>query len=345
MTDTLDKNITKLGQLLDQAKTVLVLQPEKPDTDSLTAALTLEQLIGDQGKEVVMYCQDEVPRYIAYFEGADRVSDEFPDHYDLAILVDTGGPQQMSRTLEKYVGRLSKKPFVIIDHHPKRTPMPFETIDIVAQTNATGEVIEMVADKLGWKVTAAAASLIVPGLLADTLNFSIHSLRPEALETAARMMRYGADIGKIHEDYRKVDALTPELLELKGRLLSRLELYGDGKIALIMVSPEELKQYAEIHDPSDLVIYELQRARGVQVAVVMRNYGGLSKKIKVPPRANMPVAAATCAQFGGGGHDRAAGCQFNDTPIAEAKDQFVAALSKQICDYESTHTPAEQPAK
>ncbi|HUC87105.1 MAG TPA: DHHA1 domain-containing protein, partial [Candidatus Saccharimonadales bacterium] len=138
--------------------------------------------------------------------------------------------------------------------------------------------------------------------------------------------------------------LTPELLQLKGRLLARLELYAEGKIALVTVTPEELKQYAELHDPADLVIYELQNALGVAVAVVMRHYGGEGNKIKVSTRATMPVAAKACMDFGGGGHDRAAGCQINNTSLSEAKANFVASLSKHIREYEHLQHPSQKKA-
>jgi nanoRNase/pAp phosphatase (c-di-AMP/oligoRNAs hydrolase) len=66
--------VKEFKQLVTDAETILILQPEKPDTDSLTTSLALEQILGDIGKEVVMYCKDTIPTYISYFEGADRVS-------------------------------------------------------------------------------------------------------------------------------------------------------------------------------------------------------------------------------------------------------------------------------
>jgi phosphoesterase RecJ-like protein len=325
--------LKKLNDLVGSAKTILILQPEKPDTDSLTSSLALENILGDQGKEIVLYCKDPIPKYISYFSGADRIVDEFPNNFDFTILVDTGGPQMLTRTLESYGPKLQKKPFVIVDHHANRSSMPFETIDIIEPSaTSTCELVVDIARNLDWKISAEAASLIVPGILADTRNLSIQATTPKTVRTVADMMEAGADLFAIHSAYREADALIPELLELKGRLLSRMELFADGKIALIVVTPEELKQFADIHDPADLIVYEMQWAKGVEIAVVMRNYG---TKIKVSTRANMPVAAQACGEFGGGGHDRAAGCQINDTPIAEAKANFVKVLTQKIKDYEA----------
>jgi len=341
---TLADAIKELGRLVDEAKTILVLQPEKPDTDSLTSSLALEQILGDLGKTVILYCRDEVPKYISYFAGADRVQDEFPDQFDLTLIVDTGGPQALARTLLAYQGRLTKKPIAIIDHHPNRESLPFATHEVVDRTaTSTCEVVIAVAEQLGWAINPEAANLLVPGILADTRNLSIATVGAATFRTMAKLIDLGADVYKAHEAYRASDHLTVDLLQLKGRLLGRIELYCDGKIALVTVMPEELKQYAELHDPADLIIYDLQNALGVAVGAVMRHYGGETNKIKISTRASMPVAAKACMDFGGGGHDRAAGCQINDTPLAEAKANFVRSLTKHIQEYERDHAALQHP--
>ena len=334
------KATEELGKLVEAATTILILQPEKPDTDSLTSSLALEQALGDIGKTTTLYCRDAVPKYIAYLEGADRVHDVFPDKFDLTIIVDTGGPQALSRTLEKYQGRLTKKPIAIIDHHANREPMPFPLLEVIdATSTSTCEVVIEICEQLGWKLNNDAASLLVPGILADTRNLSIATVTSKTFRTVADMIDLGANIHQIHENYRSADRLTPELLQLKGRLLNRMESYADGKIALVSVTPDELKAYAELHDPADLVIYELQQLRDVAVGVVIRDYGGETKKIKISTRANLPVAAKACMDFGGGGHDRAAGCQTNDRPLKEVKEAFVASLTRHIKEYEALQHP------
>lgn len=338
--------IDELGELVAKAKTILILQPEKPDTDSLTSSLALEQILGDLGKEVIIYCKDEVPKYIAYFEGVDRLQNEFPNKFDLTLIVDIGGPQALARTLESFQGRLTKKPIGLIDHHPNREPLPFpahEVLDMAA--TSTCEVVLTICDQLGWELNAAAANLLVPGILADTRNLSIATVGAPSFRAVARLIDLGADVYAAHEAYRSADRLTPELLELRGRLLQRIEMHAGGKIALVVVTPAELKQYAELHDPADLVIYDMQNAKDVAVAAVLRHYGGESNKIKISTRATMPVAAKACQAFGGGGHDRAAGCQTMETPLSEVKAKFIKVLTKQIHDYEALqHADAPEAA-
>lgn len=298
-------NIKKFARLVGDAKTIVVLQPEKPDSDSLCSALALEQILGDLGKEVALYCQDEVPGYISYFEGADRVVDALPNQFDLVILVDTGGAQQIARTLEKHQGRLAAKPFVILDHHATREPLPFTTIDIIdPQAAATGELIARIAGELGWNINAEAASLIVPAITADTLGMTTPNTTAETVATVADMVRRGANLYELNQARLAAAALDPDILHLRGQLLQQVEFLLDGKLALLTVGPEILKEYAKRYDPAALVVYDMQHVRGVELAVVIRNY---APKIKLSLRANGPYAAPVAGAFGGGGHPQASG--------------------------------------
>lgn len=324
--------IAALGELIESAETILVLQPEKPDSDSLSVSLAFEELLENAGKKVIMYCQDKIPSYISYYHGADRVVDRFPDKFDLTILVDCGSPRQIERTLEKHQVALTKQPFAIVDHHANRQDMAFEATQLIDPTStSTCELLVKIAKQLDWPLTKPAADAMIPGVLADTRNLSIPTTTAETFEVMATLLRAGGDLNASHDAYRKVSALSSELVNLKGRLLARAEFPDDGNIAVVAVTAAETAQWAEIHDPSDLVIYELQRTKGVVCAVVLREYTG--GKIKVSTRANAPVAAKTCEAFGGGGHDRAAGCTITDQPIAAAQAAFIKELTHQIKDY------------
>lgn len=326
---------SQLKQLTDKAKVILVLQPEKPDTDSLGTSLALEQILGDLGKEVVMYCQDAVPTYLRIFEGWDRVSDVFPAKFDFTIAVDFGDPQQMERTLAKYATQLQSKPFVIMDHHKTRKPMAFASIDIIdPSTAATGELVVKVCHELGWPINLAAAYAIVPSILADTLGLSTPTTTAETVEVVAQMVRIGVDLAELRRRREIAGALEPDLLKYKGELLQRIEYHAEGRIALLVITPEELTKYADLHDPADLVNQEMRTVQGVQIAAVLRNYNSTiyGRKIKISMRANLPIAAKAAQHFGGGGHDQAAGCTVEGREPDEVKHELVKVITPLLQD-------------
>lgn len=74
---------------ISAANKILVIQADNPDSDSLGSALALESILGEQGKYVWMYCGVDIPMYLRYFSGWDRVTAELPSEFDLSIIVDT----------------------------------------------------------------------------------------------------------------------------------------------------------------------------------------------------------------------------------------------------------------
>ncbi len=325
------ENTDQLRELVDKAQTILVLQPEKPDTDSLGTSLALEQILGDLGKDVVMYCQDEVPTYIRILDGWDRVAHDLPAKFDFTILVDCGGPQQIQRTLDKHQAKLIAKPFVILDHHANRSPMPFPTIDVIdASSAATGELVVKVAKLFDWKINLDAANAIVPAIMADTLGLSTPTTTAETVDAVADMVRIGVDLADLRRQREIAGALEPEISNLKGQLLQRVEYFAEGQIAIVIVTPEELAKYADIHDPADLVSQEMRQIKGVQIAAVLRNYNSSihGNKIKISMRANLPIAAKAAQHFGGGGHAPAAGATVEVRPVEEVKKELVEVITK-----------------
>jgi len=50
--------------------------------------LALEQILHAMGKEPFLYCSIDMPTYLRYLSGWDRVSNIMPNHYDASIIVD-----------------------------------------------------------------------------------------------------------------------------------------------------------------------------------------------------------------------------------------------------------------
>jgi bifunctional oligoribonuclease and PAP phosphatase NrnA len=329
----LETQINKLDKLIKAANTIMVLQPEKPDTDSLATSIALEHILSDLGKEVIMYCYDDAPVYLHHVDGWDRVTTEFPKKFDLTILVDTGGPQMLSRTLEKYTREFMSKPFVIIDHHGTREPMPFETVDVIEPLcSATGELVVKIAGQLGWKISLDAAKAIVPSILADTRGLTVPTTTADTVQTVADMVRIGVNLNDLALKFREISALDPDILKLKGKLIGMIEYYLDNKIAIVVIPPDILKEYADRHDPADLVVYEMQGTRGVVVAATLRDYASEmhGHKVKISMRANREIAAKAASHFGGGGHPQAAGAKVEGKPVDEVKKELVEVLTKLI---------------
>lgn len=88
----------QIRSIVDAAEHIVIVQADNPDGDSLASALALESILGDLGKTVSLYCGSDVPSYLRYLEGWDRVQNELPIRFDASIIVDTSAIFELRNT-------------------------------------------------------------------------------------------------------------------------------------------------------------------------------------------------------------------------------------------------------
>lgn len=293
--------------LILSSQKITIIQAENPDGDSLGSALALEEILGEQGKEVKLFCPVDIPKYLRYFEGWDRISDNlWPS--DLFIIVDTASQTLISKIWENplYRNILEKSQVLVIDHHTDATPdLEFEYEIISEEASSAAEVILNLAEFSNWKINLAAAEKMLGAILSDTLGFSTQNVTDKTFQNAAKLTKLGAKTSKIEEARREFSKKAPEILNYKGKLLQRVEYFCDGKLAIIHIPWDEIREFSDKYNPSVLVIDEMRLVEGVEVCVAIKTYpdGKLTGKV----RTNSPVAADIAGYFGGGGHAYAAG--------------------------------------
>lgn len=301
------KDLEIAKNLIEKATKITVIQAENPDGDSLGSALALEEILGEAGKEVQLFCPVDIPKYLRYFSGWDRISDNlWPS--DLFVIVDTASQVLLSKIWENplYRNLLEKTPILVIDHHTDATPdLEFSHEIILKEASSCAEVIFDFAKNSGFKINQQAAEHLMGAILSDTLGFSTQNVSPETFEIASQLTKLGASTAKIEEARREFSKKSPEILEYKGELIRRIEYFLDGKLALVHIPWDEIKKYSDKYNPSVLVIDEMRLVEGVEVCVAIKTYpdGKLTGKV----RTNSPVAADIAGYFGGGGHAYAAG--------------------------------------
>jgi phosphoesterase RecJ-like protein len=316
-------------QSITEASKVVVIQAENPDGDSLGSALALEAILGDLGKEVVLYCPVEIPKYLRYFTGWDRVVTTFDPTADLAIIVDTSADILLTKVLETPGVRhyLESHPVIVFDHHTTKSTLSFEHLPIFETAISTSEVIFRLAKQAEWDISTDAAEHLLGAQLADSLGLSIQTVTPENYRIAAELTELGAHVAVIEERRREFMKKSPEILAYKGRLLERIEYLLEGKLALVHIPWDEIQSYSDQYNPSVLVLDEMRLVEGVQVAVAIKTYpdGKLTGKL----RSNVAVAETVAGYFGGGGHPYAAGFRVYDQ-LDVVTNELVTASDKAL---------------
>ena len=323
-----------VDKLLKQATHICVIQAENPDGDSLGSALALEAIFSEMDKKVSLYCPVEIPKYLRYAKGWDRVTDELPKNFDLTIIVDTSSATLLDRAIvPENLSQLTRHPIVVIDHHLTESDLPFEfTMVNNSKAVATGELIHDMAKKLKWPVPADAADNLAISILADSLGLITESTTAQSIHTLAELVEKGAKVSDIENRRREFMKKPARILEYKGRLLQRIEYYLDGALAVIHVPWEEIQEYSDQYNPSVLVLDEMRLVEGVRLAVAIKTYpdGKMTGKLRANPDAK--IAETVAKFFGGGGHAYSAGFRIYDETLDQLKAELVSATDKALQD-------------
>lgn len=318
--------------LIDTAQKIVVIQAENPDGDSLGSSLALEEILGDLGKEVVLYCPVAIPKYLRYITGSDRVISDFETSADLAIIVDTSADVLLTKVLETPGVRhfLESHPVLVIDHHITGSTLTFDHTMLDQEAVASSEVIYNLATESGWAINEQAAENMLIAILADSRGLSTPTVTSESYFVAGKLTELGAKVSVIEERRREFMKKSPEILAYKGELIGRIEYLLDGKLAIIHIPWEDIQKYSGQYNPSVLVLDEMRLVEGVELAVGIKTYpdGKVTGKLQ----ANIPIAEQVAGYFGGGGHNYAAGFRAYDdydTIVSE----LVTATNKAIQEY------------
>ncbi len=322
-------------ELVNSAKKIVIIQAENPDGDSLGSSLALEEILSDLDKEVSLYCPVEIPKYMRYIIGWDRVVAEFDTTADLAIIADTSADVLLTKVLETSGVRsfLESHPVLVIDHHTDTaSTLSFPHTALFQEAAATGEILYKLAEKAGWKINPQAAEDMLVAIMSDSLGLTTPNVLPNTYLVAGKLTELGASNAAIEGRRREFMKKAPEILKYKGELLQRIEYFLEGKLAVVHIPWDDIQAYSDKYNPSVLVLDEMRLVENVDLAVAIKTYpdGKITGKL----RGNLPIAEQVAGYFGGGGHKYAAGFRAYeeyDTIIKE----LVNAAHKAIEEYEA----------
>ena len=323
--------------LIESAQKIMVIQAENPDGDSLGSALALEEILSDLGKDVHLYCDVEMPKYLHYVNGWDRVTQDFDTSADLAIIVDTTSETLISKALQINGVRhyFESHPVLVIDHHTETdSTLQFDHTVLAEEAVATSEIIHKLAVESDWSVNAQAAEDMLIAIMSDSLGLTTQNVTPSTFHTVGELVALGAHNSIIEERRREYMKKSPEILAYKGRLLERIEYSLDGQLATVHIPWDEIAEFSDQYNPSVLVLDEMRLVLGVKIAIAFKTYpdGKLTGKI----RSNLPIAEQVAGFFGGGGHKYASGFRVFES-YDKIMSELISATDKAITQYEENN--------
>ena len=302
------------ASFLERSDKFVILTHASPDGDTLGSAYALADALCALNKRVFVVCPDKIPEKFGYL-----IKEYEAFEPETVVAVDIADEKLLGSLYDRYSGRAA----LCIDHHSSNTKYA-EMLYLEADAAASCECIYNVINELGTKITPYMASCLYTGIATDTGCFKFSNTTPRSHRYAAELIEKGADYGEINRVMFEVKSRGRIAMERK--VLENIEFYYGGRCAVITVTRDMIKETGCPLGDLDGVTAMSRQIEGVQIGVTIKEKP--DGKYKVSLRTFEPYNAADiCAVFGGGGHIRAAGCEFS-CDIESAKRQLLSAIGE-----------------
>lgn len=313
--------------LLRNAECVLLPTHVNVDADSLSSVLALRMaLLQFDIRAEVLVTDGEVPHSLEFLPGVEDVllygKHEMPE-YDLLLLADHSDRTRSGAFYRDDTSRTNGDiPIINIDHHV--TNDRFGVVNIIEPTAAsTTEVLTDVLAVWGAVLDEDISQCLLAGIYGDTLG-----LRTES--TTARTMRTSADL--VDSGGNPVPIVN-NLFRLKPKssvLLWRAALRGVSWTGDLIWTELRKKTFEEVgarQSEAEGMVNFLVGTEGSRAALILyeTDTGWRSSMRSMTEDVDV---AKIAAQFGGGGHPRAAGVQFDGGE--EEKLHFLEEVARMI---------------
>ncbi len=288
-------------------------------------------MVRSLGKKVYVVIPPPVPDLYAWLPGFDQILERPPAgaRPHLVLFFDAGNLER-SGSAARYIHEQAA--IVNIDHHS--TNAMFGDVNVIdIEASAVGQMVMQMLDAYGYPITASVATNLYTALMTDTGGFRHENTTAKVLEDASRLASLGADPSYIATKVYKSRPLTT--LKLSALSIASMQVDMEGRIAWAKVTRRMLKEAQAVMAESEGIIDTLNSIAGLDLAILFKEVQAGLTKISVRSRGSVD-AAALCAQFGGGGHLRAAGAEIEE-PMDRAIAGVLAAASQMIGLLEGGH--------
>jgi bifunctional oligoribonuclease and PAP phosphatase NrnA len=332
MSETTDIGATSIERVASEIRgrdRFILTAHEGPDGDALGSLLGMHHLLGQLGKDSVMFlASKEFPLPIEYrFLPLEEVFHEAPaDMADrAAIFLDCGNIDRMPVDFLAADGVFT----INIDHHHDNTR--FGDVNLVeVDASSTAEIVYELAVLLGVEITREMASALYVGLVTDTGKFMYENTNARTHRIAADLIETGV---QVDETYRRLYEHVPiEKLRLLSRALEGIQYHCDNRLVLAYIAVADYEASGAGEEMTEGIIDHLRSVEGARVAALIRDLGDrgrAARKVSLRSSDGEVDVSAIARERGGGGHKRAAGFS-TDLELEELVSFLCGEVSRQL---------------
>jgi bifunctional oligoribonuclease and PAP phosphatase NrnA len=326
---------------LSQGKRILISTHALPDGDGLGAETALFHYLKKARKACRVYNPDPLPsRYNILDEkrkillGPGEV--ELWDTFDLWVIVDTNDPKRLGPLWNELVFRAKK--IVFLDHHPVTLREgeeiqypPHASVVSDPESSSIGELLFDLFEELNFtELNKEIALGLYVSVMTDTNSFRYARTTPQAHRIAAKTIEMGINPEEVYQSIFSSKEVSH--LKLLGHTLHNVQVAAGGKLAWIELDLKSRKKYSASADDTHSFLNLLLLLKDAEVVCLFREEDNQRSRVSMRSKGKV-VINQIAMEFGGGGHEFAAGLSLPDDLESTVK-ALTGRLEQAIDHYE-----------
>lgn len=323
--------LKQVARRLRAAGRVMLTTHTKPDGDAMGAVVALGAALGKMGKEIEIRVMGPVARNLQVLTGRAKVVEHREGaaivEPEAVVVLDTGAWSQLEamRGWLSDDGRHAKT--IVIDHHQRGDDVG-AMLYVETGAAAACELVAELIDELGVKRDALMVDALFVGIATDTGWFRFSNTTARTHKLAAELVEQGADTAALYGATEQSE--RPSKLSLLQRALGGLQFVAGGRAVVMVLRQKDFDDTGARIDETERFVDVPQFVADVQVvALVVEEKGRTRLSLRSKHGPGAVDVNELAGQFGGGGHQRAAGAK-TDQPADEVVRRLVKAIEERM---------------
>ena len=298
----------------------LILTHKRPDGDTIGSGAALCRVLRAAGKTAFLLHNEELtPRFAPLCEGLSLPHDEAAARTHTVLAADIASETLLPASALPYEASVA----LCVDHHPSNTGFAARTL-LRAGAAATGELVYDLMYALGVTPDTAMLDALYISVATDTGCFRFSNTTALSHRIAAEAIDLGVDFHRHNRECFEVKSRARFAIERK--VFDEAVFSADGRIASTVLARAAIDEIGATGDDLDNLSTLLVHLEGVECAILLQETKEPGE-FKASVRTHKPIdASAICAELGGGGHPRAAGCTLYGT-AESCRERLVAVAA------------------
>ena len=303
---------TALRNAITDSTKILIISHKNPDGDTIGSAVAWLHYLTDLGKDVTAFCRDEVPNFLTFLPGIERITNDqsiFDQNYDLIITNDSASFDYAG--IDIFKDKINGTLLANIDHHASN--ISYGDINIVIPTASSNtEVLTRLFRSWDVTITKPMAYGLLTGIITDTDHMTNPGTNYQSLEIAAHLVTVGADLHTIGQKTLRNRSMNT--VKLWGLALSRLKHNTTYNIVTTYLTNDDLLECDVNEQEAGGISNYLSLIPNINALIVLRFKGdGSIKGSMRTVKDSIPLHRLAVDYLGGGGHQKAAGFTMQGT--------------------------------